>query len=187
MRCSARSPRSMYFQVSGYLPRMLNYPVLSVPFKRGYGISPRWTGGAIRSRPREGLNKSRRARRGFCGTSRKAQNPRQAWTACLVLQRRVTHPLGGCVRDAPYGPARPSGRAWPAKPRPRRGSAQSKRGGVCGPIGPDRRAHPAGCADGPFVHPIACVCLRAHDARCGRSNHPVFDSNAHGGTCSDLP
>jgi len=64
---------------------------------------------------REGLHHSRRARRGFCGMSRKAQNPRQAWPACLVLQRSGS----------------------PAKPRPRRGSAQN----------------------GPFAHQTACVCL----------------------------
>ena len=89
------------------------------------------------------LPDSHRARRGFCGMSRKAQNPRQAWTACLVLQRRGS----------------------PAKPRPRRGSAKN----------------------GPFAHQIACVCLRAHDARCWRSNHPVFDSNAHGGSFEHHP
>ena len=52
---------------------------------------------------RDALPNSRRARRGFCGMSRKAQNPRQGCTPCLVLQRSGS----------------------PAKPRPRRGSIQN--------------------------------------------------------------
>ena len=54
--------------------------------------------GLFQSEPGDVLSDSRRARRGFCEMSRKAQNPRQAWTACLVLQRS-----GSLAKPRPFG------------------------------------------------------------------------------------
>src|SRR5450830_262865 len=61
-------------------------------------------------RGRDALHNSRRARRGFCGMSREAQNPRQGWRLawfCNEVDRPQNH--------APEG-VRPKTGALPTKP-----------------------------------------------------------------------
>jgi MoxR-like ATPase len=112
----------------------------------------------------DALHNSRRARRGFCGMSRKAQNPRQAWTACLVLQRSVTHPLADAFAVRPMG-----------------------RHGRPAVLGPQNRAPSGSAKNGPFAHQTARLCEQHRPRGLGGQIIPFFDSNAHGGSIGHHP